>query len=159
MNSHAVGEELFISGWGFTVGDDGLAYPSPVLLGTNVDDVTNEQCQTDYGAKENPPNTVTDDMMCAYGDVKGFCIGDAGGPLVIANGTNPEMDPTIQVGIASWGGGYNDGCIFQGFPEVYTRVSSYVDWIRSTACEEVGELCPSSSSKSSKSKSSKNDRP
>ncbi len=148
----AVDEELFVSGWGDTV--DGVYSPSPILLGTNVDYVTNEQCQSDYDAKENPPNAITDDMMCAARYGTDACQGDSGGPLVIANGTAPAMNPPVQVGIVSWG----VGCANPDYPGVYTRVSSYVNWIRSTACQQVGELC-SSSSKSSKSKSYKSDRP
>jgi hypothetical protein len=26
-------------------------------------------------------------------------------------------------------------------PEVFTRVSSVVDWVKSTVCQRVGELC------------------
>ncbi|KAL7450796.1 hypothetical protein ACHAWC_002645 [Mediolabrus comicus] len=136
----AVGEELFVSGWGKTSplpGDN----RSPILLGTNVDYVTNEQCQSDYVDSTLTHNTITDDMMCAAGDGTGTCQGDSGGPLMIANGDGPAMDPPIQVGIVSWA----DGCADPNFPTVFTRVSSYIDWIRSTACQEVGELCPSSS--------------
>jgi trypsin len=149
----ADGEELFVSGWGRTVEGDPSSV-SPVLLGTIVDYVTNEQCQSDYDKDPDPPNTITDDMMCAARDGTGDCQGDSGGPLVIANGDAPAMNPPIQVGIVSWG----TGCANPNYPGVYTRVSSYIDWIHSTACEKVGELC-SSSSKSSKSKSYKSDRP
>ena len=157
-NVPADNETLFVSGWGRTV--NGVpSSKSPILLGTNVDYVTTKTCLKDYGGdpERNPPFN-TDGMMCAAAaDRTGTCLGDSGGPLMIANGTQPAMDPPIQVGIVSWEEG---GCANPNFPTVYTRVSSYVDWIRSTACQKVGELCPSSS-KSSKSKSSKskNDRP
>ena len=151
-NVPADGEELFMSGWGNT-----SPYPgdqrSPILLGTNVDYITNEQC---IFLSKFPFNT--DGMMCAVAGngITGPCIGDSGGPLVIANGTAPAMDPTIQVGIASWVG---PNCN-PNLPTGYTRVSYYVDWIRSTACQEVGELCHSSSkSGKGKSKSYKSDRP
>ena len=121
---------------------------SPILLGTNVDYITNEQCRSDFDYEKNPNlQPVTEGNMCAAGDGTGHCSGDSGGPLVIANGTDPAMDPTIQVGIVSWSG---RPC--GTYPGVYTRVSSYIDWIHSTACQEVGELCPSSS-KSGKGKS------
>ncbi|KAK1741499.1 trypsin-like serine protease [Skeletonema marinoi] len=78
--------------------------------------------------------------MCAYMEVEGgptgTCQGDSGGPIVIAS---------QNVGITSWG----VGCGQKGYPDYYTRVSSYIDWIEETACAKVGELC--SSSKSGKS--------
>lgn len=49
---------------------------------------------------------------------RGACAGDTGGALV-ANGR--------QVGVFSWG----RGCTTTNFPFVYTRVSTYVNWIRS----------------------------
>jgi secreted trypsin-like serine protease len=153
----ADGEELFVSGWGRTVEGDPSSV-SPVLLGTIVDYVTNEQCQSDYDKSENPPNTITDDMMCAAMGGTDTCQADSGGPLMIANGDGPAMDPPIQVGIVSWG----EGCADPDYPGVYTRVSSYIDWIHSTAtaCQEVGELCPSSSkSGKGKSKAYKNGSP
>ena len=150
-NVPAVGEELFVSGWGNTVG--AVYTPSPVLLGTNVDYITNEQCQLDLDTLDLPP--VTDGMLCATGDGTGTCYGDSGGPLVIANGTAPAMDPPIQVGIVS---GVADSNCNPNYPGRYTRVSYYVDWIHSTACQEVGEFCPpSSKSGKGKSKSSKNE--
>jgi trypsin len=152
----ADGEELFISGWGLTddLDDDSK---SPILLGTNVDYVTNEQCQLDYDKRKELPNTIYDGMMCAARDGTDSCQCDSGGPLMIANGDGPAMDPPIQVGIISWAAG---GCANPNFPGVYTRVSSYIDWIRSTACQEVGELCPSSSkSGKGKSKAYKNGSP
>jgi secreted trypsin-like serine protease len=68
---------------------------------------------------------------------------------MIANGDGPAMDPPLQVGIVSFRIGR---CANPDYPEVFTRVSSYIDWIHSTACEKVGEFCPSSS-KSGKGKS------
>eukprot|EP00986_Skeletonema_menzelii_P006208 scaffold2341_cov212-Skeletonema_menzelii.AAC.4 len=151
----ADGEELFVSGWGDTVEGDPSSV-SELLLGTNVDYITNEQCQSDYDKKPDPPNTITDDMMCAARDGTGDCKGDSGGPLMIANGDAPAMNPPIQVGIVSWG----EGCANPNYPGVYTRVSSYIDWIRSKACLVVGELCPSSSkSGKGKSKAYKNGSP
>jgi trypsin len=148
----ADGEELFVSGWGDTVaGDD----RSTILLGTNVDYITNEQCQLDYDKDPNLP-PITDGMMCTARDGTDACDFDSGGPLMLANGDAPAMNPPIQVGIVSWG----KGCANPNYPGVYTRVSYYAKWIKSTACQEVGELCPSSSkSKSSKSYTYKNDRP
>jgi len=49
---------------------------------------------------------------------KGQCSGDSGGPLV-ANGK--------QIGAVSWS---VKPCTIKGYPGVYARVSSYIDWIK-----------------------------
>jgi secreted trypsin-like serine protease len=143
----ADGEELFVSGWGRTVDGNPLSI-SLVLLGTNLGYITTEQCQLDYDKNPNLA-PITDGKMCAARDGTGQCEGDSGGPLMIANGDGPAMDPPLQVGIVSFRIGR---CANPDYPEVFTRVSSYIDWIHSTACEKVGEFCPSSS-KSGKGKS------
>lgn len=67
---------------------------------------------------------ITENMICAYypGGGKGSCQGDSGGPLVV--NTNNGWQ---QVGIVSHG----IGCADENFPEVYTRISQYTDWIDS----------------------------
>ena len=52
------------------------------------------------------------------------CQGDSGGPLVCQNSSS---SPFVVEGITSFG----FGCANYGYPGVYTRVSSYVDWIYS----------------------------
>ncbi|XP_011166744.1 chymotrypsin-2 isoform X1 [Solenopsis invicta] len=49
--------------------------------------------------------------------LKGFCHGDSGGPLVV----NGQL-----VGIVSW---LYRGCGNPKYPQIYTHVPSYVDWI------------------------------
>ncbi|KAF5287270.1 hypothetical protein FQR65_LT02143 [Abscondita terminalis] len=46
---------------------------------------------------------------------EGACQGDSGGPLISGN---------QQIGVVSWG----RPCAI-GYPDVYTRVSAYIDWI------------------------------
>ena len=116
---------------------------SNVLLGTVVNVVWNNDCQTKYDKSDDPdpPNNITEGMMCTEGDHgNGFCKGDSGGPLVVydGDGTQPPQNQFVQVGIVSW----QEGCAEEGFPDVYTRVSSYAKWIKKTACENTGEMCP-----------------
>ncbi len=63
-------------------------------------------------------------MLCAGAPGGGggvdTCQGDSGGPLVIASGGR-----LLLAGITSWG----NGCGEAQFPGVYTRVSTFADWI------------------------------
>ncbi|XP_017797034.1 PREDICTED: mite allergen Der f 3-like, partial [Habropoda laboriosa] len=60
---------------------------------------------------------VRDSHICTYTKVgEGACNGDSGGPLVVHG---------VQVGIVSFG----QPCAV-GKPDVYTRVSSFVSWIK-----------------------------
>lgn len=68
-------------------------------------------------------------MLCAgvAGGGKDSCSGDSGGPLLVL-GRGPRLD--VQVGIVSFG----EGCGLVNKPGVYTRVSTYSDWIRAQVC-------------------------
>ncbi|MGC1378146.1 MAG: trypsin-like serine protease [Anaerolineales bacterium] len=76
---------------------------------------------------------ITDNMLCAGLDAGGhdFCNGDSGGPLVIDNGGGGNWN---LAGIVSFSGvsrSMNMDCAVPNLEGVYTRVSRYVDWIRS----------------------------
>ena len=107
-----------VSGWGNT-STTGDAYPRD-LMGVEVEiltDPTDTQCGS-YSTSAYLPAT----MLCA-GDIDlgtDSCQGDSGGPLVV------EVSGTWTLaGIVSWG--YN--CADPEYPGVYTRVTSYLDWI------------------------------
>ncbi|KAL7426941.1 hypothetical protein ACHAXM_000645, partial [Skeletonema potamos] len=145
-NVPAADERLYASGWGATE----TGTQSDILLGTVVNYVPNDDCADVYGN-----DFIYDMMMCAFKKGTGTCQGDSGGPLVIAspNETAPAAEPPLQVGITSLA----EECVGLRYPIVYTRVSSYVDWIISTACKAAGQLC--TLSKAGKlSKAPKNDR-
>lgn len=72
-------------------------------------------CRTSY------PN-LRDTEMCAGKTGKDTCQGDSGGPLSIA-----ENDGYwYQYGVVSYG----YGCGWRGYPGVYTRVTSFIPWIK-----------------------------
>ena len=61
-------------------------------------------------------------MFYPFSKDKDSCNGDAGGPSVMKIGAD---GPWYQVGITSFG---TDRCGI-GFPGVYTKVASYLQWI------------------------------
>nr|XP_012218726.1 PREDICTED: chymotrypsin-2-like [Linepithema humile] len=65
---------------------------------------------------------ISTTQICAYDwtTEKGVCQGDSGGPLTVGGNL---------VGLVSWG----IGCASTSFPTVFTRVSSYLDWIKTNA--------------------------
>ena len=71
---------------------------------------------------------VTKNQVCAGGeDGKGSCQGDSGGGLFIRKEKIvDEKRPWYLLGIVSFG---KSSC-GAGIPEVYTRVSKYVRWIK-----------------------------
>ncbi|HEX2449060.1 MAG TPA: trypsin-like serine protease [Methyloceanibacter sp.] len=75
---------------------------------------------------EGPTSTIdVKRNICAAGKGRraDSCQGDSGGPLVAK-----VQDKFVQVGVVSWGHSCADGV----FPGVYTKVSSYTDWINET---------------------------
>ncbi|MGH8186742.1 MAG: serine protease, partial [Steroidobacteraceae bacterium] len=103
-----------IMGWGATQengeGSDGL-------LHARVPFVSNETCKKAY-----PTHVPT--MICAGNEEGGTdtCQGDSGGPLFLIG----PKESLSQVGIVSFG----KGCARAGYYGVYTRVSSFKEWIR-----------------------------
>ncbi|GJQ81845.1 hypothetical protein Trydic_g9872 [Trypoxylus dichotomus] len=69
---------------------------------------------------------ILDSQLCAFSPTQDTCQGDSGGPIQIENKKNTPETPLILVGVTSYG----RGCAGTT-PSVYTRVSSYIDWIES----------------------------
>lgn len=84
--------------------------------------ISNADCIQKYG--ENASEFIDNSIMCAvssfYTYGVGLCHGDAGNPLVL-NGR--------LVGIALWDVHKSAPCAL-GKPDQYTRISSYLDWIK-----------------------------
>ncbi|XP_066304567.1 uncharacterized protein [Branchiostoma lanceolatum] len=110
------GTTCVITGWGETqgTGDDDVLKQARVPL------VSNANCRAAYGNGGGRP--ITNFMMCAGYPEGGHdtCQGDSGGPLVCTRRGSWVLD-----GVTSWG----EGCAVEGYPGVYTRVSSLLDWI------------------------------
>ncbi|KAK4872347.1 hypothetical protein RN001_014376 [Aquatica leii] len=112
LDSSVVGANVkcVLSGWGLT------SYPgsaSTDLRYIRLKTISNKACAEKHSSSKYP---ITDEEVCTYNRVdEGVCRGDSGGPLVTEQ---------KQIGIVSWG----KACA-RGYPDVFTRVSAYVDWI------------------------------
>jgi len=82
-------------------------------------------CGSSYGSTYKPAS-----MLCAGRSGLDACEGDSGGPLF---GVGPSGERTL-VGLVSWG----NGCATPGYPGVYTRVQSFIDWI---CAATGGDVC------------------
>ncbi|XP_067010914.2 chymotrypsin-2 [Anabrus simplex] len=112
--NQGAGLPVLVSGWGYS------SYPGWTLPNNlqklNLQLVSNEDCQSRH------TGNIYETSVCASaGNGKGVCNGDSGGPLV-------EASSGELVGIVSWG----RPCAV-GYPDVYTRVAKYIDWINANA--------------------------
>ncbi|WP_141730794.1 S1 family peptidase [Oligoflexus tunisiensis] len=114
---------LQILGFGNT-SRTGHSYPQ-ILRSAHVKELPGYECQALGG----PYEFVIDRQICAAAPTADSCDGDSGGPLLL----NGEL-----YGLVSWG----TKCGDPSQPGVYTRVSSYKNWIRdeSAASFPVEEL-------------------
>ncbi|XP_054891861.1 tryptase-2-like [Poeciliopsis prolifica] len=108
--------ECWIAGWG-DIGKVALPKTKPVQE-VQISILPQPDCKAKYP-------TMTDAMLCA-GDPKGKknpCDGDYGDPLMCRTARG-----FVQVGIMSYGN--PNGCEVAGFPSIYTRVSSFIGYIK-----------------------------
>ncbi|KAF5281358.1 hypothetical protein FQR65_LT14756 [Abscondita terminalis] len=108
-----VGANLTLTGWGLQ------SYPSNtlpnILQCVHLAAIDVEQCKSLL-----PGYPVTSTHLCTKSRKgQGACQGDSGGPLVYGN---------AQVGVVSWG----IPCA-KGYPDVFTSVPSYINWIITNA--------------------------
>ncbi|KAM8821198.1 ovochymase-1 [Eudromia elegans] len=112
-----------VSGWGIT--DEGDGSQAKRLQQMQVPVLENEVCERDHYL--NHPGGLTARMLCAGFALAGgqdSCQGGSGGPLVCSK----ENGPFILYGIASWA----VGCTRPKKPGIYSRVRTFLDWIRIT---------------------------
>ncbi|XP_023339538.1 brachyurin [Eurytemora carolleeae] len=117
VDQNMAGQSLFAVGWGKTQNG---ALISPTLNELRVSLVTNDVCRKSYGDIIQPSN------VCAQGaNGTGTCQGDSGSSLQYS----PRDGLYIQYGIVSFGA--STGC-GSGYPNGFTRVTSYLDFIGAT---------------------------
>ncbi|KAB7506238.1 Serine protease snake [Armadillidium nasatum] len=115
---------LTVAGWGRIQYADFKV--TPTLQKVNIPVIERLKCWEDL-KRDNAlliPRGITEEQICAGEEGKDSCQGDSGGPLLLqarVNETDIPCEHTIA-GIVSFG----SGC---GKFGVYTRVSSYLDWI------------------------------
>ncbi|XP_034230114.1 trypsin-1 [Thrips palmi] len=105
-----------VVGWGRT--EEGGQLPA-VIQEVQVPILTLAECR----ASKYRASRITPNMMCAGKGTQDSCQGDSGGPLIVGTG---EDGRNQVVGIVSWG----VGCGRPGYPGVYTRVTRYLDWVK-----------------------------
>lgn len=109
---------VYVTGWG-AIFEGGPT--SEILRVAKMPLVANSVCN----APESYNDKIKSGMMCAGYRDGGLdsCQGDSGGPAVVMEDGKP-----LLAGVVSFG----EGCARKLKYGVYTRVSSYADWIRQT---------------------------
>ncbi|XP_015596241.1 chymotrypsin-like elastase family member 2A isoform X2 [Cephus cinctus] len=107
------------SGWGRSGPSPSL---SSALLEASVPLLNLEECKKAYG--QSVP--IRGGHLCAghTDGSSGSCVGDSGGPLQCRRADGDWL----LVGITSFG----SGCARPGYPDVYTRIQHYLNWIKDT---------------------------
>ncbi|CAG0915636.1 unnamed protein product [Notodromas monacha] len=110
------GRRAVVTGWGRT--SETSRYTPSILQNVEVPVVTNDLCRVQLA--EYLPIFST--QLCAGypGGELDACQGDSGGPLVIKEGGRVYLVGIVSVGV---------GCARPLLPGVYTKISSYIDWI------------------------------
>lgn len=105
--------DVILAGWGTLF--NGGSVPNNLQF-LNSRTIAVEDCQARLS-----PNPVYESQVCAFtASGQGACHGDSGGPLVTLN--------NVLVGLVSWGVPCG-----RGYPDVYTRVYSFLDWINANS--------------------------
>lgn len=109
-----------VTGWGVT---DVYGYEAErYLREVTVPVVSHEKCDYSYRELE---YIYDSHMICAGVGERDSCSGDSGGPMFV---TDPSTGQSLQTGIVAFG----EGCADPDYPGVYTRVSTFKDWIFAT---------------------------
>ncbi|XP_058055826.1 uncharacterized protein LOC131207233 [Anopheles bellator] len=108
-------------GFGHTSYGSGM---SPVLQKVSLNYYDSESCNNELPRPKFFKDGLTQDQFCTKTPNKDACLGDSGGPLQIDLSDVSRVIPYLT-GVVSFGTGCWDGSF-----GVYTKVSSYIDWIR-----------------------------
>lgn len=120
--------EAIVSGWG-RVSEQGDT--SEHLLYINRSILPYEMCKSGFINAEQAKAFNDSMVLCTSAKDKDSCQGDSGGPLTIWS----KLGKTVQVGLVSFG----TGCARGEKPSLYTRISTYVPWIKEELARTEGE--------------------
>ncbi|CAG0883904.1 unnamed protein product [Darwinula stevensoni] len=107
-----VSERVVISGWGQT--ESGFA--PDILQKLEMTVITDEACADEY------QDIIPENMICSQEPGGTSCFGDSGGPMT-------RISDGAVVGVASFVATDGVGGCARGFPDGYTEVSHFVDWL------------------------------
>ncbi|MEZ9527128.1 serine protease [Enterovibrio norvegicus] len=115
--------DLTLSGWGFI--NTGASVTTSTLQTASISTISDSTCATDWGVTVTGVSDYRNKFFCAEATNIGSCNGDSGGPLAWKDANTGGGD--VLVGVVSFGPASQ--CASNAFPDVYTQVSNYVDWI------------------------------
>jgi len=124
MRESFVSESAHVAGWGRT---SWRGSRSKELLEAILKVFSNRECREKFAGF--PDVDIADSKLCA-GDKNdiGACLGDSGGPLVTLEKADDNRYRYHLIGVVS--SGYSKCHTIKGFPDVYTRVTYFDQWIR-----------------------------
>ena len=111
-----VNTEVTVTGWGKTRPVGG-GEPSALLMQVALQIQEPKTCADRLHVT---PDQVHAKVLCAGAPARKTCLGDSGGPVVLAG------HPNYLVGVVSWG---STDCGQDLAPGIYTRVGAYAAWI------------------------------
>nr|XP_027205356.1 trypsin-1-like [Dermatophagoides pteronyssinus] len=118
------GQSVTVAGYGYTTDNLVINFLPDRLKAVRVPVVRMDNCRQTYNVSRIP---ITDRMICAgvttYGRCSGAMRGDSGSALISYMNDNERR--AIHTGIVS----FSLPCRMFGAPDVYTRTSSYLEWI------------------------------
>lgn len=117
---HLTNRKAFAAGWGYTT-DTGNSSELLRYIETKI--LPFKECPRSFLSWRQYDVFTSDEVVCTETDGKGVCQGDSGGPLTIWKKRRHRF---VQVGLMS----FSKNCSQKGYPNVHTRVSHFVPWIR-----------------------------
>ncbi|EDS39580.1 plasminogen [Culex quinquefasciatus] len=108
---------------------------SPTLQQGQVQLMDEVVCRTKLRANRKIPDGLLDSQFCASHETMDTCQGDSGGPIELRRVDLYDQEHPVVVGVTSFGTPCTNGST-----GVYTKISSYIDWIEDETKENFSYL-------------------